>query len=283
MMDSISITCKACGNGFNGKYCNQCGEKVYSDADKSVLHLVEEGFHFITHFEGTFFTTIRYIFTRPGKLSELYCEGIRKSLFKPLSLFFLLILIYLLFPVFEGLNMRLYYHTHNNFYSGYAMQKATALAQQYQWTDAELTEAFRHKSEKVSKFLLLVLLPLTALFFWAFTYKRRRYFFDQMVYATEINSMYLIFGFLLLPILLYLSEAIYKLFTGAYFPVNDNIISPIIATWLIAYAALGIKRFYKVTTPKAIGLALVFYIAHYIIVQMIYKFLLFAITASLLS
>src|SRR5687767_10494276 len=104
------VACKNCGTSFTGKYCNECGEKRYTEHDRTVTHFVEEGVHFLTHFEGTFFTTLRYIFTRPGKLSADYCFGIRKSLFKPLSLFLLLCIIYLLFPVFEGLNMRLNYH-----------------------------------------------------------------------------------------------------------------------------------------------------------------------------
>jgi hypothetical protein len=31
-------TCKSCGHAFEGTYCNQCGEKVYREEDKSILH-----------------------------------------------------------------------------------------------------------------------------------------------------------------------------------------------------------------------------------------------------
>ena len=64
---------------------------------------------------GTFFNTLKKIFTKPGQLSVDYCNGKRKTYFKPLSLFLLLVVVYLLFPVFEGLNMKLYYHTHHMF------------------------------------------------------------------------------------------------------------------------------------------------------------------------
>jgi len=275
-------TCKHCGNSFTGKYCNKCGEKVYSEHDKSLFHFIGEGFHFITHFEGTFFTTLKYIFTRPGKLSEDYCYGIRKSLFKPISLFFLLVIIYLLFPMFEGLNMRLYYHTHHNIYGDYAMQKAASLAQEHYWTDQQLTDAFHQKSVKVSKFLLLILLPLTALFFWALTYKKRSYFFDQMVFATEINSVYMIWGFMLLPLLLSAFMALYQTITGIIIPVHDEIIGIILYAALLSYVTLAMRRFYKIGLGKAIAFSLLFYVAHFLIVQVIYKFLLFVITISLL-
>jgi hypothetical protein len=274
--------CKACAHHFNGRYCNACGEKVYTDHDKSFFHFIEEGLHLVTHFEGTFFTTLKYILTRPGKLSENYCNGIRKSLFKPLSLFFLLVVIYLLFPVFEGLNMKLYYHVQHNVYGSFAMQKATALAHHHNWTDAQLGEAFHKKSASVSKFMLLILLPLTALFFWAVTFKKRKYFFDQMVFATEINSVYLIWGFLIMPLLVTILFILLKAIGAARPSLADDSIGLIIYALLLLYVAVAARRFYKLEWWRAIGIALLFYVAHFLIVQVIYKFLLFLITVSLL-
>ena len=173
-MQPVVHICKNCNNSFSGKYCNRCGEKVYNEKDKSVLHLFEEGLHFITHFEGTFFNTLKKIFAKPGQLSVDYCQGKRKTYFKPLSLFLLLVVVYLLFPVFEGLNMKLYYHMHHAIYGQYAMQESRDVMMQKHLTDEQLTTLFQQKSEKASKFLLLVLLPLTALFFWLLSFKKRK-------------------------------------------------------------------------------------------------------------
>jgi hypothetical protein len=126
------------------------------------------------------------------------------------------------------------------------------------------------------------LLPITALFFWALTNKRRKYFFDQMVFATEINSVYLIWGFMIMPLLLTIFEAIFKLVTGNYLQVNDEFIGIIIYAVLLLYVTIAAKRFYGLKTWPAIGLAFLFYLAHYIIVQLIYKFLLFFITIKFL-
>src|SRR5215212_1703948 len=221
-MQPIPVTCKNCGNRFTGKYCNDCGEKVYTEHDRTALHFFEEGFHFLTHFEGRFFTTIKTLFSRPGQVSRDYTFGIRKKYFKLLSLFLLLVVLYLLFPVFEGLNMKLYYHTHHSLYGNYAMKKAQALMQEKHLTDAEITALFQKASEKTSKFLLVLIIPLTALCVWPVTFKKRKYFFDQMVFATEVNCVYLIWGFLTLPILLRIFEWVYHLIAGVYLPVNDS-------------------------------------------------------------
>jgi hypothetical protein len=276
-MQPVTHICKNCNNQFTGKYCNQCGEKVYGEKDKSVFHLFEEGLHFITHFEGTFFNTLKKIFTRPGQLSVDYCNGKRKTYFKPLSFFLLLVVLYLLFPVFEGLNMKLYYHTHHILYGNYARRMVIDIMTQKHLADGQVEALFHPKSEKVSKFLLLILLPLTALFFWLLTFKKRKYFFDQMVFSAEINCMYLLWGFLLLPLLLFLSEKIYHLVTNSYFNVNDELLGIITYALLCTYTGIGARRFYKITKWQSIGFAFLFWIAHTIIVQFIYKFILFFI------
>ena len=71
------------------------------------MHLVEEGFHFVTHVEVSYFMTLKIIYRYPGKFSLNYYDGTRKKYFKPVSLFMLLVVLYVLFPKFSGLNMKL--------------------------------------------------------------------------------------------------------------------------------------------------------------------------------
>jgi len=279
-MEPKLTACKNCNHLFAGHYCNNCGEKRYNDHDRSLVHFFEEGFHFITHFDGKLFNTLRVLFTRPGRLSADYCEGVRKRYFKPLSLFLLLAVIYLLFPVFEGLNMKMTYYLGNSFYGGYATRKVASLMESRHLSMGQLTELFAHKSEKVSKFLLLVMIPLTALFFWLFTFRRRRYFFDQMVFSSEVNSFFLLWGFLLFPLLLGLMEVVAHAVSGRYIPMQDGIIGVILYVVLSSYVGIAARRFYKLTKVQAVGLALVFAFIHWIIVQGLYKFLLFVIVIN---
>lgn len=276
-MQTASQICKNCNQSFSGKYCNHCGEKLYSEKDKSVWHFFEEGLHFITHFDGKFFNTLKEIVRRPGQLSLDYCKGKRKTYFKPLSFFLLLVVLYLLFPVFQGLNMRLYYHVHHELYGSYAMQKARQVMIERHLTDAQLAAAFHEKSEKTSKFLLLLLLPLTALFFWALTFKKRKYFFDQMVFSAEINCVYLLWGFLILPLLLTVTEWAAHVITGNYFDTPDWILGVITYLLLCIYVGVGARRFYGINRGQSIVVTILFWIAHLIIVQYIYKFILFYI------
>jgi hypothetical protein len=279
-MEPTLLTCKNCGNGFQGKYCNQCGEKVYTDHDRSLLHFFEESFHFITHFEGSFFTTIKTVFSKPGLLSLEWCRGLRKRFFKPISFFLLLVVIYLLFPVFEGLNMKLYYHVRHNLYGGFALEKVNQVMATTHLSEQELSDAFQKKSIVTSKFLLLVIIPLTALFFWPLTYRRRKLFYDQVIFSTEINSMYLLWGFMILPLLLTVFIWISKALSYSSTGINDGMIGVILYSVLCAYVGRAAHRFYGVSIVQSVGLALLFYVIHFIAVQVLYKFLLFVLVIN---
>ncbi len=269
-----------CGHNFAGKFCNACGEKLYHEHDKSLTHFFEEGLHFLTHFEGKFLTTLKTIISSPGKVSLDYCNGIRKKYFKPFSLFLLLVIIYLLFPLTQGLNMRAEYHNRNVIYGTYAAGKILQVQQATGLTGESFEEAFHYKGEKVSRILLIVLIPLTALWFWLVSYKKRRYYFDQLVFSSEVNSVFIFWVFILSPLLL---NVYGYLFSSTPAHTNE---SPwvVVLTYvpIILFTMIGSHRFYQLTKWKAILFGLGFLLVHTFIFQFIYKFILFVITIHLI-
>lgn len=272
-----NFTCKNCGNSFSGKFCNNCGEKVYSEKDKSVKHLVLEGFHFLTHLDGTLLTTLKTIFSRPGKLSLDYCNGVRKRYFKPISFFLLLVVLYLLFPVFEGLNMKLKYHESHDLYGKYALAKVNEVLNEKQLTHEQFTESFHHAGEKTSKFLLFIIIPVLAFISWRLGFRKRKYYIDHFVFTTEISSFFILWGFLLLPLLLML----YRLVVGTYLPVSDRGSGLIIISVFIIYLALAAKRFFNFRWWYVFVYTILFTASLIGFIEYIYKFILFFIAFNL--
>lgn len=188
--------------------------------------------------------------------------------------------LYLLFPYFEGLNQKLKYHK-QGVYGRFATNKVEALKHAKHWDDAQVEQAFHHASEKTSKFLLVVLIPLTALAFWAVSWRRRKYSFDQMVFATEVNCMYLIWGFLLLPLLFYIAEWICVQLTGSGFELGDAITSLVFLLLpMTVFVWVGAQRFYGYGIGKAGLFALYFAFVHTFLVMIAYKFILFVVVIN---
>ena len=263
--------CKNCGTHFTGKFCNNCGEKVYREQDKKVAHLFEEALHFITHFEGSFFTSLKTIFKSPGKLSLDFCNGIRKKYFKPLSFFLMLVIIYLLFPLFEGLNMKLYYYTVNDLYGPYATQKTQAVMQAKGMSWDQLSEVFHNKGERVSKFLLFTIIPFMALFSWLAGFKKRKYYYDHFIFSTEAGSFFLMWGFILFPVILFSVKSI----TGSFLVDKELYLGIIILAAMLYFLVTGARRFFKFKWWFCILYAVLYMGILMLFLNYVYKFVLF--------
>lgn len=275
-MDKSNI-CLNCGNTFSGKFCNACGEKVYSEHDKSVLHLFEEAFHFVTDFEGKFFNTLKAVLLKPGKLSTDYCNGIRKKYFKPISFFLMVVILYLLFPLFTGLNMRLQFHLKHDLYGAYATAKMEQYMEKKHLTEEEAAELYHHKSEKTSKILLFMVLPCIALVSWGIGFWKRRYYFDHFIFSIEAFSVFILCAFLLLPALLRLL----KWFSPNLYVTEGFSGVAIVGIAVVYYGAMS-RRFFRFKWWFNIIYVALFVLGQVLIVQYVYKFVLFYVTYQLL-
>jgi hypothetical protein len=90
--------CKTCGNVFVGLYCNICGEKVIEAKDRSFKNFIGNFLTAITLADNRFLKTLWLTIKNPGFLSKEYANGRRVNYLRPLQVFFVLNLIYFLFP-----------------------------------------------------------------------------------------------------------------------------------------------------------------------------------------
>lgn len=275
MSDKSTIhTCQSCGHVYSGKFCNNCGERTFDEHSKSVVHLGEEAFHFLTHFEGSFFRTLKAVFTAPGKLSADYCNGIRKKYFKPVPFFLLIVVLYLLFPRYTGLNMPLRVYVDKTYdYHVYALPTARQKLVKYKGDEVKLMQAYDAKSAKIAKPMLFIMIPSVGLLLWGMFFKRRTYYFDHLIYATEFNALFIAINFLLLPLLMTI--------VGWLAPASIHFFGDNGPVWMITNALLGIyaafafRRFYALRWWASVLLAFVFLVAYLHLLEYFYKTVLY--------
>ena len=265
--------CKNCREPLHGRFCSACGQKAYTEKDDSVRGMVTEALHFVTHFEGKFLTTLKTIFRRPGQLSVDHANGIRQRYYKPISLFLMLVVLYLLFPLFQGLNMRMTTYE-NTAAGGYFTSMIEAKAEARGITVEEVGERFDHRSGTTSKAMLLLLIPLTAPILRVLLIRTKRRWYHDLVLATEVNAFYLLAFYLVAPLLVGGMIVIVKK------EVNEEILGMILLTMFSVYGAVLLHR----VRPEAWwrsglkGLALA--AVHTLMLTFLYKPLLFLVTMA---
>jgi hypothetical protein len=94
-----SKTCLNCGVFVEKKYCPVCGQEN-SESRQSFHHLFT---HFVSdylHYDSSFWKSIKCLYLHPGRLSQEYMRGKRKSYVNPFSLYiFISFLAFFIPPV----------------------------------------------------------------------------------------------------------------------------------------------------------------------------------------
>nr|WP_320059460.1 DUF3667 domain-containing protein [uncultured Bacteroides sp.] len=93
--DVEKYRCNNCHIEFEGNYCSNCGQSRSASrfTYKSVIKSI---FHSLSHIDGSFFSTIKELFIRPGYMISDYIAGRRVIYFPPIQMLFILGALYML-------------------------------------------------------------------------------------------------------------------------------------------------------------------------------------------
>jgi hypothetical protein len=78
--------CLNCGAEVQGRFCHVCGQENI-EPKESFWHLVTHFVYDVTHFDGKFFSTLKYLLFKPGFLSHEYLRGRRASYLHPIRMY----------------------------------------------------------------------------------------------------------------------------------------------------------------------------------------------------
>ncbi len=78
--------CLNCGAAIHGRFCHICGQENI-EPKESFWHLVTHFVYDLTHFDGKFFSTLKYLLFKPGFLSHEYLRGRRASYLHPIRMY----------------------------------------------------------------------------------------------------------------------------------------------------------------------------------------------------
>lgn len=94
--ERLDKNCLNCNAIVGGRYCQVCGQENI-EPKESFWHLVTHYFYDITHFDGQFFYTLKYLLWKPGFLSIEYMKGRRNSYLNPIKMYVFTSAIFFLF------------------------------------------------------------------------------------------------------------------------------------------------------------------------------------------
>lgn len=261
--------CPSCGHTMEQKFCSYCGEKRVNHHDFSLKHFAEEALENVTHFDNKFFRTIKVLFTRPGKLSEDFSNGVRVNYMKPLQLYIVCNLIFFVAVIYwTPFSQPLTTYWNYRQYTALGSKEIIKKKVQEEITDfqkkydqsgalsASLTDnyfyslvekKFNRSIKAQSKIFLIVLIPLQA-FLFMLLFPARRLIGEHFVFATHFMSAQLLY-FLF-------AAYVINLPLGYMLGENSGVSSVISVTFICIYLAIAFRRFYNIPVWRSLVSAL---------------------------
>ena len=86
LKERVQQDCLNCNARVAGKFCQICGQENV-EVVETTWQLVTHFFNDITHFDGKFFNTLRYLVFKPGFISSEYMKGRRASYLNPIRMY----------------------------------------------------------------------------------------------------------------------------------------------------------------------------------------------------
>lgn len=79
-------TCLNCQATVQGRYCHVCGQENI-EPKETAWNMLTHFFKDLMHFDGKFFSTLKWLIARPGFLSKEYMAGRRNSYLNPVKMY----------------------------------------------------------------------------------------------------------------------------------------------------------------------------------------------------
>jgi hypothetical protein len=284
--DITEVTCATCGNPVHGTFCSSCGEKVLSEKDHSLWHFVLEWFELFFHFDTKLLRTLKLLVFKPGFLTKEYWTGRRRTYMRPFQLLILLNVVYffssalaahwgygarVMFPTIEDL---LGYRIYSHWLSGVVQDKLHA--DHISWDTYQ--QAFDAHLEQLAKSLVVLLVPLLALFLQLLYIRTKKLFLDHLIAAFHLVSFYIFFW----SIFILLVAASIRISVIAGHPFQGvGIVGYIPMVVLIVYVFLALRRMYHESfLLELIGTLALILVGIHAITQ-VYDLVLFWITYAI--
>lgn len=200
------MECKNCGNIFEGKFCNNCGQKS-STHRFTIKHYFHDALHTFTHLDTGIIHLIKELFIRPGEVIREYIAGARKKYFSPMQFLILGIGV----CTFLAITFQLMGTTQGGNVPGQSEGVA---------------EYFRQFNAFIYKFYNIILffsVPVSALLSYLFFKSSKYNFAENLVLNTFLSGQRCVIFLLLAPFLYFFKKyyffviALYFIFFAVYF------------------------------------------------------------------
>jgi hypothetical protein len=272
MSEYLQHTCLNCNTPLTGKFCSTCGQKEIEPNERTFKYFLFQFFGAAFFLENNFLKNLWALIARPGTLSHDYITGKRKRWMAPFSIFLLINLLYFIINPLSDLSLSLQDQIRFQLHSSVSKPMVERRLEERKLSLNEYAKQYKHQSDTLAKTLVIINVPLSAMFFMVWFYRKKMFFADHFVFFIHFYA-WLLFVVLLISMLF--SGLIYfNILTG-----DDNSFAIwAFLTMIGLYLFLSIKKVYEPSSILFLIGSVLFSFVALFATHIAYRFILFVAT-----
>lgn len=222
----------------------------------------------VTFVDSKFFKSLWLVFSNPGFLSKEMSEGRTIKYLRPMSVFFVLNLVYFLFPVIQLFNATLKTQW-NSVFGKYAQYLSATRAVELNISAEAFMVLYNQKSAGLAKLLVIVFAVLASLPLNLFYRKRNRFFGDHVGLMVELACFNIFVNALLMTVA--------AKFLGLGSVLDDDILGIFFIATNVYFLTRACYTFYKERGVMLVLKSVLMLVALRVALEA-YRFVLFMVT-----
>ncbi|PIB23696.1 hypothetical protein BFP77_15380 [Maribacter sp. 4U21] len=269
----IKTKCLNSSAPSNGNFCQQCGQAVRDNTDRSIGKLLGEFFGNIFFLDNRFLLSVWYLFRYTGLMTVEFLKGKLKKFISPITLFLFFNLIYFFVNPLSDYSLSLVDQVYSQPYSDWVREWVVSKLKTEGLEGTSYAVNYQNSSDTISKSIMIINIPMIALFVYLLALKKRRFYYDSLIFAFHFFSLFMA-SWIMLP---WVSKLLF-LITGDEDSLLSNGAFHLFAFVIPGlYAIFSIQRFMKIRWYWAIPVGILVLLSVNL-ANLFYRFIIFLFT-----
>lgn len=272
-------TCANCDAEMHGEFCAQCGEQRLNNKLRSLHYIFSDIIQDLTSVDGKLWTTLRTILIRPGLLEYHYHIGRRICYLKPITLFFVLNVLFVMFSPITDFYVSLLDQVTLQPYSDYIKSGLNDYLAENQIAYKAFEQNYNQLVVVLARSLIILQVPIYALLAGLILCNRKYYTGDYFNFSLNMHSWLLMWVIIAMAPAFVIGNIIYWLEPSIH---PNRVYFALLPIGLAIYLLFAMRNMFQHNWFQCLWrLPLLLFAYH--VAHTAFRFLQFLITASLVE